>query len=127
MLWLLLHRSRFGRPDTPVSDCALERWRDAGAKTGEVALLHFGNVQEALLALANGFLGHPDNAELRQRLASGALALSAATGDGHSFFSQLLRLVYRLILLLAAEDRDLLHLPDTPSHSANSTPRLLRW
>ena len=116
MLWLLLHRSRFGRPDTPASDCALERWRDVGAKTGEVALLHLsGNVKEALLALANGFLGHPDNAELRQRLASGALALSAATGNGHSFFSQLLRLVYRLIFLLAAEDRNLLHLPDTPS------------
>lgn len=116
MLWLLLHRSRFGRAGAAVSDCALERWRDAGAKTGEVALLHLsGNVKEALLALANGLLAHPDNAELRQRLASGTLALSAATGNGHSFFSQLLRLVYRLIFLLAAEDRELLHTPDTPS------------
>jgi hypothetical protein len=116
MLWLLLHRSRFGRAGAPVTDCPLERWRDAGAKTGEVALLHLsGNVKEALLALANGFLGHSDNVELRQGLGSGALALSAATGNGHSFFSQLLRLVYRLIFLLAVEDRDLLHLPDTPS------------
>jgi N-6 DNA Methylase len=116
MLWLLLHRTRFGRAGTPVSDCPLERWRDAGAKTGEVALLHLsGNVRESLLALANGFLEHPDSADLRQRLASGALTLSSASGNGQSFFSQLLRLVYRLIFLLAAEDRELLQLPDTPS------------
>ncbi|MEO6911525.1 MAG: N-6 DNA methylase, partial [Edaphobacter sp.] len=116
LLWLVLHCSRFGRPGNPISDCPLERWREAGIKTGEVALLHLsGNVQETLLALANGFLDHPANVDLRQRLASGTLALSAATGNGHSFFSQLLRLVYRLIFLLAAEDRDLLHPPETPS------------
>jgi hypothetical protein len=114
MLWLLLHSSRFGQAETPISDCPLERWREAGAKTGEVALRHLSaNVHEALLALGNGFLEHPANTDLRQRLASGALALSSATGEGHSFFSQLLRLVYRLIFLLAAEDRDLLHPPET--------------
>jgi hypothetical protein len=114
MLWLLLHSTRFGQAEAPISDCPLERWREAGAKTGEVALRHLSaNVHEALLALGNGFLEHPANADLRQRLASGALALSSATGEGHSFFSQLLRLVYRLIFLLAAEDRDLLHPPET--------------
>jgi len=114
MLWLLLHSTRFGQAETPISDCPLERWREAGAKTGEVALRHLSaNVHEALLALGNGFLEHPANTDLRQRLASGALALSSATGEGHSFFSQLLRLVYRLIFLLAAEDRDLLHPPET--------------
>lgn len=114
MLWLLLHSTRFGQTEAPISDCPLERWRDAGAKTGEVALRHLAaNVHEALLALGNGFLEHPANSDLRQRLASGALALSSATGEGHSFFSQLLRLVYRLIFLLAAEDRELLHPPHT--------------
>jgi hypothetical protein len=114
MLWLLLHATRFGQTEALVSDCPLERWREAGAKTGEVALRHLAaNVHEALLALANGFLEQPANNDLRSRLASGALPLSSASGEGHSFFSQLLRLVYRLIFLLAAEDRDLLHPPDT--------------
>jgi hypothetical protein len=115
LLWLLLHSSRFGPSDMPPSDCPLERWRDAGAKTGEVALKALAdNVHDALLALGNGFLSHPNNDALRRRLApSGGLALSSTTGEGHSFFSQLLRLVYRLIFLLAAEDRDLLHPPDT--------------
>jgi hypothetical protein len=113
MIWLLLHSTRFGQAETPISDCPLERWREAGVKTGEVALRHLSaNVHEALLALGNGFLEHPANTDLRQQLASGALALSSATGEGHSFFSQLLRLVYRLIFLLAGEDRDLLHPPD---------------
>src|SRR5262249_5027919 len=55
-----------------------------------------------------GFLAHPDNAALRERLANGALPLS-------EYFSQLLRLVYRLIFLLAAEDRSLLHPPSAPA------------
>jgi hypothetical protein len=114
LLWLLLHKSRFGRPGIPVSECALERWREEGAKTGEVALRHLSdNVREALLALGDGFLEHPANAELRHRLASRELALSSSAGSGQSFFSQLLRLIYRLIFLLAAEDRNLLHPPET--------------
>ena len=121
LLWLLLHRSRFGRPGTPPTDCALERWREEGSKIGELAVKRLaGNVEEALLALANGLLSHPANAELRQRLESGALQLSSSSSHsgsstGHSFFSQLLRLVYRLIFLLAAEDRALLHPPGTPT------------
>jgi hypothetical protein len=36
-LWLLIHRSRFGNAGEPATDCALERWRDAGTREGEVA------------------------------------------------------------------------------------------
>ena len=36
-LWLLMHSSRFGLPGPPPSDCALERWRDAGQKEGVTA------------------------------------------------------------------------------------------
>jgi hypothetical protein len=106
-LWLLIHSSRFGVTGTPPSDCALERWRDAGQKEGVTARdkLRDG-VEAALLSLGNGFLSHPNNTAVREKLHSGALPLP-------DFFSQLLRLVYRLIFLLAAEDRNLLHPPDT--------------
>ena len=50
------------------------------------------------------FSSHPDNAELRERIGNNQLPLP-------EFFGQLLRLVYRLIFLLAAEDRGLLHPP----------------
>ena len=106
-LWLLVHASRFGLTGTAPSDCALERWRDAGQKEGVTARdkLRDG-VEAALLSLGNGFLSHSSNAALREKLHSGALPLP-------EFFGQLLRLVYRLIFLLAAEDRNLLHPPDT--------------
>jgi hypothetical protein len=104
-LWLLVHVSRFGRPGTPPSDCVLERWREAGQKEGVAARDRLRDgVEAALLSFGNGFLRHPDNGALREKLRSGELPLS-------EFFGQLLRLVYRLIFLLAAEDRDLLHPP----------------
>lgn len=111
VLWLILHASRFGRPDSPVTDCALERWREAGSKEGVTARARLSDsVEQALHALGNGFLGHPANFDLRDRLTSGQLQLP-------DFFNELLRLVYRLIFLLAAEDRGLLHRPDAPDSS----------
>jgi hypothetical protein len=110
--WLLLHSTRFGTPGSQVTDCHLERWREAGAKEGLVARDRLRDgVESALLALGNGFLAHPDNAALRDRLANGQLALPV-------FFGQLLRLVYRLIFLLVAEDRGLLHAPDADPAAA---------
>ena len=56
--------------------------------------------------LGNGFLQHPRNDDLRADLRTGALA-------PEQFFEQLLRLVYRLLFLFVAEERDLLHAPGT--------------
>jgi hypothetical protein len=109
VLWLLIHTSRFGVPGAAATDCDLERWREAGGKEGVVARERLREgVEAALLSLGGGFLGHPDNAALRERLTSGALPLP-------EYFGQLLRLVYRLIFLLAAEDRSLLHPPSVPA------------
>ena len=58
-------------------------------------------MEEAITALGSGFLAHPANQELRRKLRSGEL-------DAQDYYRQLLRLVYRLIFLFAAEDRDLL-------------------
>ena len=107
-LWLLCHASRFGLPSAAPADCALDRWRDAGQKEGVAARDKLrGGVEAALLSLGTGFLSHPDNGALREKLRSGELPLS-------DFFGELLRLVYRLIFMLAAEDRNVLHPPDTP-------------
>ncbi|MGQ9687104.1 MAG: Eco57I restriction-modification methylase domain-containing protein, partial [Thiobacillaceae bacterium] len=57
--------------------------------------------EEAIALLGRGFLAHPANADLRARLRSGALSK-------HDYYRQLLRLVYRLIFVWVAEDRDLL-------------------
>jgi hypothetical protein len=108
-LWLLLHSSRFGVAGTLPSECVLERWRAAAQNEGVAARdkLRDG-VEATLLSLGNGLLSHPGNGALREQLRNGALPLP-------EFFGELLRLVYRLIFLLAAEDRNLLHPPDVPA------------
>jgi len=108
-LRLALCASRFGKPGTPPTDCPLERWREAGGKEGLAARDRLSEgFESALLALGNGFLTHPENADLAAHLRDGKLPLDR-------YFSQLLRLVYRLIFLLAAEDRNLLHPPEDPA------------
>ena len=101
VFWLLFHASRV----TGGNRSILELWREAAHETGVRALAHLrAGVVEALRYLGTGLVAHPDNMELRARLQAGTLSLDA-------FFQQLLRLVYRLIFLFTAEDRDLLHVP----------------
>src|SRR6202451_375978 len=108
-LWLLMHSSRFGLAGTPPSDCSLERWREAGQREGLAARDRLRDgVEAALLSLGNGLLSHSENGSLLERLRTAALPLP-------DFLGHLLRLVYRFIFLLAAEDRNLLHPPDAPA------------
>ena len=104
-LWLLCHETRFGREGQPVIECALETWRNAGREEGTRARDYLRRgVEEALVALGQGFLSQAENAALRVDLQNGTLSVK-------DYFSQLLRLVYRLIFLLTVEERGLLH-PD---------------
>jgi len=103
-LWLLLHASRFEpREQDGKSSCWLEQWREAAEEQGERLLdkLRLG-VTDALKALGDGFLAHPKNHTLRQRFLDDEL-------DAHAYYQELLRLVYRVLFLLRAEARDLLH------------------
>ncbi|MGC3998046.1 MAG: N-6 DNA methylase [Anaeromyxobacter sp.] len=102
-LWLLAHESRFGAAGQPASACHLEAWRSAGREEGTRAreFLRDG-VEEALKALGKGFLANPENQALRTALHDGTLSQIG-------FFQELLRLAYRLIFLLTAEERELLH------------------
>lgn len=103
LLWLLCHESRVEaeRPET----CWLEQWSKAAQEQGTRALdqLRKG-VEEAITALGRGFLTHPANQGLRDALRSGTL-------EAQEYYRELLRLVYRLLFLFVAEDRELLCLP----------------
>ena len=105
-LWLVIHASRFGAMGAAPSDCPLERWRERGRIDGSAAKekLRLG-VEAALIELGAGFLENPANADLRDALQTGKLTRQA-------YYEELLRLVYRLIFLFAAEDRGLLHTPN---------------
>ncbi|KWX08628.1 restriction endonuclease, partial [Carbonactinospora thermoautotrophica] len=108
LLYALLHQSRLenrpvGEDGTPSpAGCWLERWRGFAVEQGTRALdaLRDG-VTRALEELGTGFLQHPANAGLRDRLASGEVSRD-------DYHRALLRLVYRLLFLFVAEDRDAL-------------------
>jgi hypothetical protein len=103
-LFLMIHRSRFGTTGA-ATDCALERWREAGSREGEAARDRLaGQVELALKVLGSGFL--EANPELASKLKSGEVNLT-------DWFNELLRLVYRLIFMMVAEDRNLLHPENT--------------
>lgn len=104
-LWLLIHASRFGAEGAGASDCALERWREAGMRAGTSARERLRvNVEDALMALGQGIIDA--NPTIRDRLDTNDLTMQ-------HLFEQMLRVVYRLIFLGVAEDRDLLHPPAT--------------
>ncbi len=104
-LWLLLHASRLEPRENVPEQCWIEQWREKGHDEGERALykLRYG-VADALRQLGTGFLTHPSNTELRRKLSSTELSTDA-------YFQQVLRLVYRFLFLLTAEDRDIALLP----------------
>ncbi|WP_129305434.1 DNA methyltransferase [Streptomyces sp. L2] len=98
LLYCVLHASRFAVPEgTAPSGCWLEKWRAEAVTSGARALdqLRLG-VQNALTVLGTGFLRHPDNARLREDV------------DPKALRDALLRLVYRLLFVFVAEDRDAL-------------------
>lgn len=104
LLYLLLHQSRLEAPDPTA--CLLEAWSREAADTGARALENLANgVRKAIEALGRGFLAHRANGDLRTALRDGSLG----TQD---YYRELLRLVYRLLFLFVAEDRDALHPPD---------------
>lgn len=107
VFWLLCHFSGF--EGTRPEECRIEKWSRLAVDEGTRALdqLRIG-VETTIEALGRGFLKHPANAKLRDRLHSGALS----TQD---YYRQVLRLVYRLLFLFVAEDRALLNLPEQSS------------
>ncbi|MBA4179610.1 MAG: hypothetical protein C0506_03385 [Anaerolinea sp.] len=105
LLWMVAHRTRLPKGPTDATSCFLEKWYEAALVRGARALgdLRLG-VEQAIRALGQGFLDHPENEALRAKLAAGDL-------DQSGYYRQLLRVVYRLLFLLVAEERDLLFPP----------------
>jgi hypothetical protein len=100
LLWLLCHQSRVEAEK--AEQCWLEKWTEAVRREGVPALDRLRkSVEAAIESLGKGFLAHPANKDLIDTLRAGSL-------DKQDYYRQLLRVVYRLIFLFVAEDRDLL-------------------
>ena len=102
LAYRLLHRSRFPSDGATVADSWLEKYFHRGIEEGgRVRERLRDGVEEALLALGQGLLAHPHSEALREALRTGRL-------DVAGYYRQLLRLVYRLLFLMVAEERRLI-------------------
>lgn len=104
LFWLLCHQSRLEaeRPE----ECWLEKWSRLAQEQGIRILDQLRNgVEQAIAAFGSGFLSYKGNHILHEKLRSGNLS----TQD---YYRQILRLVYRLIVMFVAEDRNVLFHPD---------------
>jgi hypothetical protein len=102
LFYRVCHRTRLPQPGHAPEDCLLEKYyQHSIEKGGRVRDNLRDGVEEALKVLGTGFLRHPENPALRERIDASAL-----TAD--QFHRQLLLLVYRLLFLTVAEDRHLI-------------------
>lgn len=105
-LYRLIHRSRLPRRPTDA-ECFIERYYAQSIEQGGRVREHLRDgVEECIRLMANGFLRHPVNAELQQRVAPDYADADRISAYG--LYRQLLTLVYRFLFLLVSEDRGLL-------------------
>ncbi len=124
LFWLLCHQSRVEAER--ASDCWVEKWSRQAHEKGIWVLDQLRNgVEAAINALGSGLLAHPANHALRQKLRSGEL-------HPQDYYRQVLRLVYRMLILFVAEDRGVLFHPQADEQAQEryrayySTARLRR-
>ncbi|MFS8909453.1 DUF559 domain-containing protein [Synechococcus sp. OH2] len=126
ILFRLLHRSRLPQKAEQARECWLEKYyQQALEQGGRVRERLRDGVEECLKGLAKGFLAHPKNSHLRERLASpGSNCLTP-----EEFYRQLLRLVYRFLFLLVSEERGLISASPLyrDHYGVSRLRRLLEW
>ncbi len=107
VLYRLIHRTRLPRSQADVDSSLLERYYQLSVEQGGRVREHLREgVEDCIRLLANGFLRHTGNEDLRCRFSPGAAGNDHITaGD---LYRQLLRLIYRFLFLLVSEDRGLL-------------------
>ncbi len=105
VMYRLLHATRLPVSAEAASESLIEKLHqdslDSGARIREGLSRA---VEEAILAFGNGFLAHPANTQLRERVATGQLAPD-------QYYASLLRLIYRLLFLMVIEERGLVFPP----------------
>ena len=102
LLYRLIHSSHFPQPESNAQDCGLEKYYQQGLDQGGRVREHLREgVEECIKGLGTAFLKHPESESLRQKLSDGRL-------DTAAYYRQLVRLVYRLLFLMVAEERRLI-------------------
>lgn len=121
LMWMVAHVSRFlPREGDKAESCLLERWTKIADEEGTRALGELrGSVAKALQVLGAGLTSHPHNSALQAALSTNQLAPA-------ELHAELLRVVYRLIFLFVAEDRQIEGQPLLHPQDRSDKARLAR-
>ena len=112
LFYRLLHRTRLPQSADDAPRCLLERYHQQAIEAGgRVRDGLRDGVDLALRALGAGLLQHPGSTTLRAKLA-GANGNAGPSLHALDYYRQLLRLVYRLLFLMVAEERKLVGMKD---------------
>lgn len=105
LLYRLIHASRFPSDGAAAHECLLESYYQQGIDEGSrVRDKLRDGVEQALRVLGSAFLAHPESGPLRDKFERGQM-------DAPRYYRQLLRLVYRFLFLMVAEERRLIFPP----------------
>lgn len=103
LLFRLLHSSRLPENKEKGSESILEYYHQEAIESGgRIRDRLSAAVEQSLKKIANGFLKHPENADLLKKISEGEL-------NPKEFYSENLRLIYRLLFLMVTEERRLIY------------------
>jgi hypothetical protein len=101
VMYRLMHASRMPAKADLGADSLIEKYHQDALDSGSRILEGLSRaVESSIRSLANGFLNHPDNGELRSKVDSGEIKAT-------DFYQYQLRLIYRLLFLMVIEERNL--------------------
>jgi type I restriction-modification system DNA methylase subunit len=113
IMYRLIHSSRMPKKQAESEGSIIEQYHQEAIESGSRIRekLSFA-VEQSIKTIANGFLHHPDNNELRELVKNGTL-------KPEQFFQYLLRFIYRILFLLVIEERDIVF----PGNSVNDAEK----
>jgi hypothetical protein len=103
ILYRVLHASRMPKKIDGGAESIIEKYHEEGLAAGSTIRNKLGDaVKLAILNLANGFINHTSNGELRTVFAEGNI-------DLEEYYRHQLRIIYRLLFLFVIEERNLVY------------------
>ena len=103
ILFRLLHATRMPKSPDESENSPIEYYHQQSLATGSRIRANLSKaVEQSILDLANGFLCHSRNEELRKRIAQGIMKPA-------DFYAEQLQLIYRILFLIVIEERNLVY------------------
>ena len=103
LLFRLLHATRMPKNPDEIENSPIEYYHQQSLATGSRIRANLSKaVEQSILDLANGFLSHLRNNDLRQEIAQGIMKPA-------DFYGEQLQLIYRILFLIVIEERNLVY------------------